>query len=385
VRNLYDIGRDVGTYSIDILGIRYLSDASLIDTRMPANVANLRTTWTYGGDWKKILVLDPRNNFSWLLGAFDPGGALMIRDLAIVGFDRSAGTKGFAVWIDARSAAPNPVRFERLTLALRPGQRTAHEGAIRYGGDDAAFNAYRSLTGLLVANFAGAPGGTGAVGLAAGDLDGVSDVCLEDNELDGVPAAGIAGTLLRDAGLRFADPENGNFNLRSDSPGYGICGARDPGAQDMWALRVLHHDPYRFGDSWKTAASSGSANDTDLDGVSDDADNCPFTVNPSQQDRDSDFLGDSCDLCPDFAGAANRDRDANGIGDVCECGDQSGDGHVDVVDVLAINLAIRDPAQASDLCDTNFDRACDVRDLFGVKLKIQGGAAYCSRYPPPVP
>jgi hypothetical protein len=385
VRNLYDIGRDVGTYSIDIVGVRFLGDASLIDTRMPANVANLRTTWTHGGSWKGILVLDPRNNFAWLLGAFDPGAALSIQDLAIVGFDRSAGRKGFAVWIDAPSGARNPVRLERLTLALRPGQRTAHEGAIRYSGDDTAFDAHRSLTGLLVANFAGDPSGTGALALAPGDLDGLSDVCLEDNESDGLPAAGVAGTLLRDAGLRFADPERGNFNLRSDSPGYGICGARDPGAQDMWALRVLHHDPYRFGDSWKTAESSGSGDDGDLDGVADGADNCPFEGNSNQEDRDSDLLGDLCDLCPDHPGGGNGDRDANGIGDVCECGDESGDGHVDVADLLAINLAIRDPAQASALCDTNDDRLCDVRDLFGAMFKIRGGAAYCSRYPPPDP
>jgi len=47
-------------------------------------------------------------------------------------------------------------------------------------------------------------------------------------------------------------------------------------------------------------APSGSCDlyggDSDLDGVCDDNDNCPFTANAGQQDADSNGLGDACDL-----------------------------------------------------------------------------------------
>ena len=38
--------------------------------------------------------------------------------------------------------------------------------------------------------------------------------------------------------------------------------------------------------------------DTDLDGVSDNEDNCPLVPNPALEDLDDDFLGDACDPCP---------------------------------------------------------------------------------------
>jgi hypothetical protein len=38
--------------------------------------------------------------------------------------------------------------------------------------------------------------------------------------------------------------------------------------------------------------------DTDLDGLTDAADNCPLNSNPDQSDADDDFIGDICDPCP---------------------------------------------------------------------------------------
>ena len=101
------------------------------------------------------------------------------------------------------------------------------------------------------------------------------------------------------------------------------------------------------------------APDADADGVPDADDNCVYWPNPSQ-----------------------RDVDNNSCGDVCECGDQSGDGRVNVLDILAINLALFDPSQATSLCDTNYDGRCNVSDVVGVQKKIAGAAAYCSRVPP---
>ncbi len=58
--------------------------------------------------------------------------------------------------------------------------------------------------------------------------------------------------------------------------------------------------------------------DTDVDGVTDDDDNCPTVSNPDQQDVESDGVGDACDNCPTEANADQRDCDMNQIGDVCE-------------------------------------------------------------------
>jgi hypothetical protein len=100
-------------------------------------------------------------------------------------------------------------------------------------------------------------------------------------------------------------------------------------------------------------------------------------------DTDGDGVLDWDDYCPRWNTAVQSDRDGNGIGDECECGDQNGDGTVDVNDILAINAAIFDPSQVTDLCDTNDDQLCDVQDILGANGKIFGAEAYCSRYPSP--
>ena len=99
---------------------------------------------------------------------------------------------------------------------------------------------------------------------------------------------------------------------------------------------------------------------------------------------DGDGTPDSQDNCPDWPNAQG-DADGNGIGDACECGDQNGDATVDISDILAINAAIFDPSQITDLCDTNDDQLCDVNDVIGANAKIFGADAYCSRFPTPDP
>ncbi len=97
-------------------------------------------------------------------------------------------------------------------------------------------------------------------------------------------------------------------------------------------------------------------------------------------DADSDGLADAADLCPLYP-SSNADADGNGIGDECECGDQSGDGLVNVADLLAINAAIFDPTLVTPLCDTNDDGVCDVGDILGANARIFGAEAFCSRRP----
>jgi hypothetical protein len=126
---------------------------------------------------------------------------------------------------------------------------------------------------------------------------------------------------------------------------------------------------------------------TDNNGVSDGFDLAFYIVStvPSPGDRDGDGIQDPLDNCPDFPNPSQSDIDDNDIGDPCECGDQNGDGTVDVNDILAINAAIFDPSQVTALCDTNDDQICDVQDILGANAKIFGAEAYCSRYPSPAP
>ncbi len=98
-------------------------------------------------------------------------------------------------------------------------------------------------------------------------------------------------------------------------------------------------------------------------------------------DSDGDGPVDPRDTCPAYPDPQQLDRDGNGIGDPCECGDQNGDGTVDVWDLIAIHAAMFDRSAATPLCDTNDDGKCTVMDILGANGKIFGGEAFCSRYP----
>jgi hypothetical protein len=104
----------------------------------------------------------------------------------------------------------------------------------------------------------------------------------------------------------------------------------------------------------------------------------------SDRDADGDGVGDLLDNCSRYFNPEQKDVDGNGIGDVCECGDQNGDGTVNVQDLIAINRSLFSLAPPSPLCDTNYDDLCNVQDIIAANRKIYGQPAYCSRYPPPV-
>jgi hypothetical protein len=78
--------------------------------------------------------------------------------------------------------------------------------------------------------------------------------------------------------------------------------------------------------------------------------------------------------------------DGNHRGDACECGDQDGNGRVNVLDLIAINLAIFNPALAAPLCDANDDGLCNVGDIVAANHTIYvPESSTCSRQPVPGP
>ena len=86
--------------------------------------------------------------------------------------------------------------------------------------------------------------------------------------------------------------------------------------------------------------------DSDGDGISDDADNCPETSNPDQADTDDDGQGDACDADDDndgvpddgdafpFDASESVDTDGDGIGNNADLDDDN-DGFTDAQEVAA--------------------------------------------------
>jgi hypothetical protein len=73
-----------------------------------------------------------------------------------------------------------------------------------------------------------------------------------------------------------------------------------------------------FGDPALSLKVEDPEDDPDGDGLINDVDNCPFTVNPDQEDGDGDNWGDFCDNCPLTANPDQVDRDNDGLGDACD-------------------------------------------------------------------
>jgi hypothetical protein len=106
----------------------------------------------------------------------------------------------------------------------------------------------------------------------------------------------------------------------------------------------------------------------------------------SQPDGDGDGIPDGSDNCPHFENPAQVDTDQNERGDACECGDQDGNGRVNVADLIAINAAIFNPALVTALCDANNDGRCTVVDIVAANRTIFAPkTGTCARQPVPGP
>ncbi|MFC1788407.1 thrombospondin type 3 repeat-containing protein [Thermodesulfobacteriota bacterium] len=108
--------------------------------------------------------------------------------------------------------------------------------------------------------------------------------------------------------------------------------------------------------------------DLDLDGIPDNADNCPYVPNSAQKDWESDGVGDACDNCTYWVNPDQEDNDdidgPDGIGDICDnCrylynpGEEDADGD-HVGDACDNCPSVSNPDQTNSDTDSYGD-ACD--------------------------
>ena len=94
-------------------------------------------------------------------------------------------------------------------------------------------------------------------------------------------------------------------------------------------------------------------------------------------DGQADFAEDKCPFLNEWDSAADADGDCTDgdpatpcRGDECECGDQTGDGIVDILDILEVNEVIFEITIPKLLADANNDLAIDVTDILGASDEI---------------
>ncbi len=104
--------------------------------------------------------------------------------------------------------------------------------------------------------------------------------------------------------------------------------------------------------------------DLDRDGVYNNEDNCPNTVNPDQSDSDGDGIGDVCDNCINSINGDQADLDNDGIGDTCDTRDNRDsdrDGVQNFEDRCPTVRGIRSNSGCPDI-DSDGDGILDSRD-----------------------
>lgn len=194
--------------------------------------------------------------------------------------------------------------------------------------------------------------------------------CGIQNGIEGSEFAGTDGTCQGDSGGAALDAQGRVLGALSRGP--EGCAGSVYSAVDAWAgwLREIGAEAATNGGyapaPWvELGISEVPANDPDLDGILDPADNCPQASNVDQLDLDSDGVGDECDPdldgdgrdndvdnCPLFTNPEQLDNDNDLFGDACDQDDDN-DGVMDPQD----NCQFMANATQADVCygNTSFD------------------------------
>ena len=144
--------------------------------------------------------------------------------------------------------------------------------------------------------------------------------CVFTN-VDTSTATGIAVSVNDLAGNYFNASSSwiSNFTVDHDSDSDGTTDSADNCPSDANADQ-LDGDGDGVGDTCDNSpfVSNPDQADWDSDGVGDASDNCNSTSNPGQEDVDGDGVGDACDNCANNSNADQMDTDGDGVGDVCD-------------------------------------------------------------------
>ena len=192
------------------------------------------------------------------------------------------------------------------------------------------------------------------------DLDGVGDVCDDDDDNDGIlDAVDNCPGVFNPGQLDLDGDGQGNVcDLDADADNHNSF---EFGGDDCYPLDASVWEGTCAGSPKPKPRGSTSVPDSDGDGDVDTDDNCPNTANSDQADYDGDGIGDVCDVCPDdplndtdndgicvgtgFSApkigdndncpsdpnADQADGDSDGDGDVCDdVTDSDGDGFIAV-------------------------------------------------------
>lgn len=234
--------------------------------------------------------------------------------------------------------------------------------------DPGAFLGLRSFHGLELFYVFGNTTGLAGLGvtLDAGDanLSEAMQVAWTSYARGGVPLASVEWPLFDTAPTGLASSGSALFWNVGAAPDLLVANSVVPGTT------------FRDGRCAELEAIGPILNG-DLDGLTNDRDNCDFVSNSDQADHDVDTVGTSCDSCPWAADATQADSVGNGIGDVCRCGDAEDDTDLDLGDVEALREAL---AQASALTPNGLAKCsvaggsadCDLLDVVVLARRVEG-------------
>jgi uncharacterized delta-60 repeat protein len=222
------------------------------------------------------------------------------------------------------------------------GKTTVTSAAYPYN-NTAYFLGMRLLyaTGALDTSFDNETGSTGD-GVGRYSMSGSADEAMSVAQQDDGKflLVGVSGNKFSLVRLTAVDGDgDGLFDSADPAPSGGTTDSDGDGHPD--ASDAFPNDPTE----WQ---------DTDLDGIGDNSDNCSSTYNPTQFDADNDGAGDACDgvngdddgdgvpntsdNCPLVVNADQADLDSDAIGNACD-DDRDGDGVVNAQDAYPDNAA----------------------------------------------